>query len=118
MLVKIRTPAEARGWDKSRTPTDHELPRDFPEGAFAMSALGIKERQDGKPPDLTTPRGRHTTAALVTGERRCRMRGVGEMLISGRGETSIGMKMVATRRSQIASAIPIGRSVGVHDFVT
>ena len=52
--------------DKSRTPTDHELPRDFPEGAFAMSALGIKERQDGRPPDLTTPRGRHTTAALVT----------------------------------------------------
>jgi hypothetical protein len=108
MLVKIRTPAEARGWDKSRTPTDHELPRDFPEGAFAMSALGIKERQDGKPPDLTTPRGRHTTAALVTGERRCRMRGVGEMLISGRGETSIGMKMAATRRGEMASAIPIG----------
>ena len=25
-----------------------------------------------------TPRGRHATAALVTGERRCRMRGVGE----------------------------------------
>ena len=94
-----------------------------------MSALGIKERQDGRPPDLTTPRGRHATAALVTGERRCRMRGVGEMLISGRGKTSIGMKMAATRRGEMASAIPIGgwvsttsshigRSVGVHDFVT
>ena len=45
------------------------------------------------------------------------MRGVGEMLISGRGETNIDMQMVATRRSQIASAIPIGRSVGVHDFL-
>ena len=49
-----------------RTPTDHELPRGFPGGGFAMSALGIKERQDGRQPDLTTPRGRHTTAALVT----------------------------------------------------
>ena len=67
---KSRTPTDRpisqQERDKSRTPTDHELPRDFPEGAFAMSALGIKERQDGRPPDLTTPRGRHTTAALVT----------------------------------------------------
>ena len=63
---------------KSRTPTDHELPRGCPGGALAVSTLGIKERQDGRPPDLATPRGRHATAALVTGERRCRMRGVGE----------------------------------------
>jgi hypothetical protein len=53
-------------WGKLRTPTDHELPRGFPGGGFAMSALGIKERQDGRQPDLTTPRGRNTTAALVT----------------------------------------------------
>ena len=51
---------------KLRTPTDHELQRGCPGGGFAMSTRGIKERQDGKPPDLATLRGRHATAALVT----------------------------------------------------
>jgi hypothetical protein len=35
---------------KLRAPADHELPRGFPAGGFAMSTRGIKERQDGKPP--------------------------------------------------------------------
>ena len=41
---------------KSRTPTDHELPRGFPGGGFAMSTFGIKERQDGRQSDIATPR--------------------------------------------------------------
>ena len=59
--------------DKLRTPTDHELRRGFPGGALAVSTLGIKERQDRRRPDIATPRGRHATAALVTGERRMLM---------------------------------------------
>ena len=101
-----------------RTPTDHELPRGFPGGGFAVFTLGIKaSRRKAARPDDTT-RTPHYRGPGHTGERRCRMRGVGEMLISGRRETSIGMKMVATRRGEMASAIPIGRWVGVHDFVT
>ena len=115
---------------KLRTPTDHELPRGFPAGGFAMSTLGIKERQDGRPPDLTTPRGRHATAALVPGARLMsharrgrksawlRIQARSCLWIPGRGETNIGMQMVATRRGEMASAITIGRSVGVHDFPT
>ena len=63
---RVKTEGSQTG-GKLRTPTDHELPRGFPGGALAVSTLGIKERQDGRPPDLTTPRGRHATAALVTG---------------------------------------------------
>ena len=69
---------------------------------------GASRRKAARPDDTTRRHATHATAALVTGERRCRMRGVGEMLISGRGETSIGMKMAATRRGEMASAIPIG----------
>ena len=121
MLVKIRTPAEARGWDKSRTPTDHELPRDFPEGAFAMSALGIKERQDGRPPDLTAPRGRHEDAtpprpwshgrAAMSHARRGRnvdLRKGGNKHRHENGGDSTGRDGVCNPH----------RWVGVHDFVT
>jgi hypothetical protein len=41
---------------KSRTPTDHELPRDFPEGAFAMATLasiGASEQKAAKHGDTT-----------------------------------------------------------------
>ena len=112
-----------------RTPTDHELPRGFPGGGFAVFTLGIKaSRRKAARPDDTT-RTPHYRGPGHTGERRCRMRGVGEMLISGRGEISMGMKMAATRRGEMASSNPIGgwvattsshigRWVGVHDFVT
>ena len=112
-----------------RTPTDHELPRGFPGGGFAVFTLGIKaSRRKAARPDDTT-RTPHYRGPGHTGERRCRMRGVGEMWISGRGETNIDMKMAATRRGEMASSKPIGgwvattsshigRSVGVHDFVT
>ena len=121
MLVKIRTPAEARGWDKSRTPTDHELPRGFPGGAFAMSALGIKERQDGRPPDLTAPRGRHEDAtpprpwshgrAAMSHARRGRnvdLRKGGNKHRHENGGDSTGRDGVCNPH----------RWVGVHDFVT
>ena len=96
MLVKIRTPAEARGWDKSRTPTDHELPRGFPGGGFAMSTLGIKERHH----EDASYRGPGHGRAAMSHARR------GRNVDLRKGETSIGMKMAATRRGEMASESP------------
>ena len=59
---KSRTPTDHElppdfpGSSKSRTPTDHELPRDFPEDAFAMATLasiGASEQKAAKHGDTT-----------------------------------------------------------------
>ena len=49
-------PRPARRSSKSRTPTDHEFPPDFPEGAFAMATLasiGASEQKAARHGDTT-----------------------------------------------------------------
>ena len=79
------------------------------------------KRQDGRQPDLTTPRGRHATAALVPGARLMsharRGRKSAWLRIQARSclWISEGNKhlheMVTTRRGEMASSFFIGRWV-------
>ena len=62
---------------KSRTPTDHELPRDFPEGAFGMATLASRGvRTEGsqtwrhhEDSSLMTKRSGRITASVVVCEK-------------------------------------------------